>query len=748
MKTAATAFPNELLSYERERRHWTQEYVAEQIGAPDAKMVGKWERGIIVPTAHYRQKLTTLFGKSARELGLVQKKEIPFWNVPYRQNLFFTGRQQILEQLHETLHAQKTAAYTQPLAFSGLGGVGKTQTALEYAYRYGHEYHTVAWVRADSPEVLLADFAAIATLLHLPERDEHVQNLRVAAVKSWFAALARWLLIFDNIDDPAMVADFLPAPCAGHILLTTRASATGTLAHAFEVRPMEAIEGASFLLRRCKMHPQGTAPVDLFESDYSHARNIVHMLGGLPLAIDQAGAYIEETACGLASYRQLYQAQHQALLQWRGGFAGTSHPESVATTWSLSFEKILHTNLAATELLDLLAFLAPDAIPEEIITEGASELGPLLKATASNPLTFNSTIRDLRQFSLVQRDPETKTLAIHRLVQTITRDRMDRETRQLWAERAVQAVSRAFPRAEFERWGQCERCLPHALICAELIQEWQMRFPEAVQLLLRIGNYLRERAQFAQAEALYTQALALQESMTEQEDLSLAHSLQDLGTLYYYQSKYAQAESAFQRALAIREEKLGAEHPDVASSLNDLAVMCYYQGKYTQAELLHQRALRIRQQTVGLEHPDVAESLVSLGALYLRQGRYSEAEQLYLQALPIGEKCHGATHPAVAGILFNLASLYRHQQRYGEAESVCLRAITIWEQMGSDHPDVAHGLKALARIFIAQGQPGRAEPLYRRALNIFENALGPENPKVAETLKDLTQLRAISGEYA
>src|SRR5262249_15369220 len=132
MKTAATAFPNELLSYERERRHWTQEYVAEQIDAPDPKMVGKWERGIIVPTPHYRQKLTTLFGKSARALGLVRKGEIPFWNVPYRQNLFFTGREDLLEQLHANLSAQKTAAVTQPQALSGLGGVGKTQTATEF----------------------------------------------------------------------------------------------------------------------------------------------------------------------------------------------------------------------------------------------------------------------------------------------------------------------------------------------------------------------------------------------------------------------------------------------------------------------------------------------------------------------------------------------------------------------------------------------------------------------------------------
>src|SRR5260370_19932443 len=201
-------------------------------------MVGKWERGIIIPTAHYRQQLTTLFGKSARELGLVGKDEIPFWNVPYRRNLFFTGREDLLEHLHTALNAEKTAAFTHPQALSGLGGVGKTQIAIEYAYRYAHKYQTVVWMRADSAEVLTSDFAAIATLLNLPEKDEQAQSHRVTTLKSWFASRTRWLLAFDNVDDLSVVQDFLPVPCAGHILLTTRIRATTTLPPTIQFIPM------------------------------------------------------------------------------------------------------------------------------------------------------------------------------------------------------------------------------------------------------------------------------------------------------------------------------------------------------------------------------------------------------------------------------------------------------------------------------------------------------------------------------
>lgn len=746
MKTAATALPNELLSHEREQHHWTQEDVAEQIGAPDAKMVGKWERGIILPTAHYRQQLIMLFGKSARELGLVRKDEVPFWSVPYRQNLFFTGREDLLEHLHAELHAEKAVAFTQPLALSGLGGVGKTQTAIEYAYRYAHEYQTVAWMRADSAEVLTSNFAALATFLNLPEKDEQVLSQRIAAVKGWLAALTRWLLVFDNADDLSVVQDFLPAPCTGHVLLTTRTRATGTLAHSIEVEPMAVEDGASFLLRRCKILARSSAPSDLSDADYKQAKALAQTLGGLPLALDQAGAYIEETACGLAGYHQLYQTQRQALLQWRGELASTDHPDSVATTWSLSFERIQHSNAAAIELLCLFAFLAPDAIPEEMITDGASELGPTLQAVAADPLALNLAIRDLRKFSLVHRDPDAKILTIHRLVQLVLRDSMDSETQQLWSGRAVKAMSKVFPGAEFERWEACERYLPHALIGAELIQEWEMLFPEAARLLQRVGNYLRERAQYAQAETLYERALAIQESTPEQEDL--AQSLQDFGTMYYYQARYARAEFVWLHALTIREKILGEEHPDVAQSLNDLAVISFYQKKYAQAETLYQRAIRIRQQTIGWEHPGMAESLVGLAFLYFEQGKYTEAEPLYLRALSIDEKRLGREHPVLGSILLNLASLYRHQRRYAEAEPLVQRAIAVWEQTGRDHPDVAFGLRGLGRLYAAQGQYDRAEPLYQRALEILENALGPENRKVADALDDLVQLYSAQSQHA
>src|SRR5690348_1431789 len=276
---------NELLSYERERRHWTQEYVAEQIGAPDTKMIGKWERGITIPAPHYRQRLEVPFGKNVRELGIVRNKEIPFWSVPYRQNAFFTAREAILAQLHTTFTANDGTARL-PQALSGLGGVGKTQTALEYAYRYRRTYQIVAWLQAYSREALEAEFAALATLFNLPAKQEQDQKKMIQAVKQWFASLTRWLLIFDNADDLRLLGDFLPSPARGHILLTTRSQATGTIAQAVQVEPMTPDEGAYFLLRRAKCIALNTSQADVAEADLLLAREISQALGGLPLALD------------------------------------------------------------------------------------------------------------------------------------------------------------------------------------------------------------------------------------------------------------------------------------------------------------------------------------------------------------------------------------------------------------------------------------------------------------------------------
>ena len=630
------------------------------------------------------------------------------WNVPYPPNPFFIGQEALLTRLADTIK-------TQPQAISGLGGIGKTQMAVEYAYRHQQDYQAIFWVRADTHEALVSGFVALAELLNLLEKNERDQTVTMQAVMHWLRTNRGWLLILDNADDLSIVNSFLRSLLGGHILLTTRAHAVGPLAQHLEVETMGQNVGALFLLRRT-----GLIGLDAFlevvsTSERALAQKITEELGGLPLALDQAAAYIEETGCGLAGYQQVYQQRRMVLLKRRGKFSN-DYPSSVATTWTLSFEKIKQQNPSAADLLRCCALLHPDAIPEELFTNGARHLGSRLQRVARDALTFDDTARVLLAYSLIHRDPTTKTLSIHRLVQAVLLDAMPERQRLQWKARVVQAVNEVFPEVTFEEWTRCGRLLPHALACATRIEHEQISLPEAGDMLDKAGTYLRERAQYLEAESLLVRALSIREQQLGSEHPDTAKSLNSLAMLYRLQGKYEQAEPLYQRALSIREQKLGAEHPDTAKSLNGLAVLYRHQGKYEQAEPLYQRALSIREQQLGAEHLDTARSLNNLAELYRYQGKYEQAEPLYQRALSIKEKHLGAEHPSTALGLNTLASLYRHQGKYEQAESLYQRALSIREQhLGVDHPDTALSLNGLAHLYQQQGKYEQAESLYHCA---------------------------------
>jgi hypothetical protein len=395
------------------------------------------------------------------------------WNIPYPRNPFFLGRDAELVQIHHHLQAGQATAHSQPLAISGLGGIGKTQLALEYAYRYYQDYRIVLWAQAESAETLIASYIAIASLLQLPTNEGREQELTVQAVKAWLQTHRDWLLIFDNADELTIVQGFLPPSLGGHLLLTTRAIATGGLAHRLGVETLPPEQGALFLLRRATLLASDSTLEHIPTQEQQLAIHISQELGGLPLALDQAGAYLEETGMGLISYWHIYQQHRSTLLQARG-VLGTNHPEPVATTWSLSLQKVEQKKPAAAELLRLCAFLSPDAIPEEILVAGAAFLGPILAPVASDSFQLNQALEALRAYSLVHRNPAEKTLSIHRLVQAVLHDELQEIEQHTWANRAMLAINAAFPQAEQQNWAQCERLLMQAITGAQIVQRYQM----------------------------------------------------------------------------------------------------------------------------------------------------------------------------------------------------------------------------------------------------------------------------------
>ena len=658
------------------------------------------------------------------------------------RNPFFTGREQVLVQLQEALADRSRAA------LGGLGGVGKTQTAVEYTHRHFDEYAYMFWTTAHSREALVSGYGKIAALLNLPESKDKNQTVAVEAVKRWLSSNQRWLLILDNADDLTIVREFIPSGRNGHVVLTTRAQAVGGIARFVRIREMELDEGALFLLRRAEYIAE-EAPLDAAtEDDQARAKEITAQLDGLPLALDQAAAYIEATDCGLLGYLDLYRKHAPELLRQRGELAA-GHPDPVATTWALSFEKIEQANSTATELLKFCAFLHPDAIPEELFHEGAPELGPELEALVSDALAFNSAIAEILRYSLLRRDPNSRTLEIHRLVQAVLKQAMNDATQRQRAERAVRVVNRAFPEVEFSNWALCERLLPQAQTCAELVNQWGFEFPAAARLLNEAGDYLFERGRYADAKPVFERALTIRARALGPEHPHVASSLNSLAGLYNAQGQYGKAEPLYQRSLAILEKALGPEHPHVGSSLNNLAELYRIQGKYARAKPYYQRALVIKEKVLGPQHPQVVSSVNNLALLYQAMGDYVEAEPLYQRALVTLEKAVGPEHPSVASSLNNLAELYRIRGKYAKANPLFQRSLAIREKMlGPQHPDVAATLNNLAALYHNQGQFEKAASLYERARKILQQALGPDHASVAMSFNNLAELYKDMGDYA
>jgi hypothetical protein len=253
----------------------------------------------------------------------------------------------------------------------GLGGVGKTQLALEYAYRYGGAYRLVWWMRAEDPATLASDYAALAEPLQLPEHAAHDQTATVAAVRRWLERQDGWLLILDNAPAPSAVQPYLPRSTRGHVIITSRHFGWGGTARSLTVPVLPRDEAVQLLLQVTQ------------QADRTAAAAVAEILGDLPLALAQAAGYIEATGLTLAAYGARLHAHLAELL--RRGEVGPAYPATVATTWDLAFQALQESPPGAADLLRLCAFFAPEANPQALLRDDPSTLPVPLGAMAAAP---------------------------------------------------------------------------------------------------------------------------------------------------------------------------------------------------------------------------------------------------------------------------------------------------------------------------------------------------------------------------
>ncbi len=746
---------SELLRRFRERKQpkLTQLKLADALGV-NRQTVVAWERGDYPPKDRTRvvelaQTLQLSDQETATFLQAALFEPLTVWHVPHHRDPLFTGRKDVLQELFLLLKPGSTVALTQPQAINGLGGIGKTATAVEYVYSTRQEYHSIFWLQADSREILFSECVKLAHLLQLQEHLEQDQKLIIDAVRRWLRGHQRWLLILDNVEDFQMIQEFLPPGHRGNVLITTRAQDTGSLVQSHELKSMTQQEGMLFLSRRTKLLTQEDTPLDSIPAEQLAAlQHIWQEMEGLPLALDQAGAYMVETASTPVEYLKIYQQRRNDLLAERGQwFIG--HPASVVTTFFLCFEKIEQMNALATDILRMCAFLYAEAIPEELFLNGAHRLGTSLSSSITDPIDWNRAIATLRSYSLIHREGEPqKTLTVHRLVQAVLKDAMEKPTFRHWVRQAVLAVNSSFPSVNFQSWSQCERYISHTQVCAEYVLAENMQFVEAATLLNQGGYYLSERGRYREAEPLLRRAVSMYERLVGFHHPATARSMNNLAMLYEDMGRYEKAGPLYTQILALRRRLLGEEHSETSQSLNNLATFYMKQQRFAEAEPLLQAVVVSRSRIFGRSHASTLLGVNNLAACYAEQGKYEKAEPLYLEAVTFLEQKNGTDHPHTVTCVNNLGMLYAEQGKYAKAEPLLQRVLVFREQTaGPADSHTAMSLNNLGMLYAKQGKYAEAELLLERALAIYEQGVGIDHPDVLHVIENLVEAYKAVGKY-
>lgn len=467
--------------------------------------------------------------------------------------------------------------------------------------------------------------------------------------------------------------------------MTSRSQAWGSVATPLSVAVMERAESVELLLKRTG------------ETDEAAAEALADELGDLPLALEQAAAYVEQTGRSLLGYLELFRERRQEVLARVEPPA--DYPATVATTWELAFQEVEEASPVAADLLRLMAFLAPDDMPLSLLSEGEEHLPEPLKSVVADPLVGDDALAVLRRYSLVE--VAEKSLSVHRLVQAVMRDRLSEEERKRWVEAAVRLADAAFPldRDDPATWVGSSRLLPHAVAAAGHGEAFGVALETVAGLLNDVGGYLRLRANFGGAEAAQRRALAIGEAAHGADGPEVATYANNLGLVLRDQGDLEGARAHYERALAYHEAAYGPDHPAVAAGVNNLGRVLREQGDLEGARAHYERALAIVQDTRDPNHPEVAICANNLGRVLRDQDDLEGARAHFERALAIDEGVYGPDHPTVAVLINNLGDVLRAQGDLGGARAHFERALRIFQEfLGDEHPNtvtVRDNLRAL-----------------------------------------------------
>ncbi|UUU26388.1 FxSxx-COOH system tetratricopeptide repeat protein [Streptomyces sp. DSM 40750] len=689
-----------------------------------------------------------------------------------QRNVAFTGRRALIERLRDSLLAGTTAVL--PQALFGLGGVGKTQIALEYGYRFESDYDLIWWIKAADRTQIRQDLSALAGHLGVPVGgkdltavcDEVLDKLRRGTPHS------RWLLVYDNAEKPADLDGLVPVSGPGHhILITSRDPSWAERAARIEVDLFTREESVA-LLRR---YNEGL--------ESAEAARVAEELGDFPLAVSLAAASLQESAMPVDAYVEMLRTKMTDIL---GSQSAPDYPTSAAASWSL--ERLKTRTPAAAALLELCAFFGPDPIPRDLFSSRpALEMLERHDPSLSDPLLMSRLYGQTVRSGLAQADQRTDTLTMHRLIQHVLRDQLSTEKQAAMRERAHAVLGQANPKDpdESDNWNRYAMLLPHLWptmaeesdnlevrqwICdtvrylwrsgdsdtadrtaKRVLDSWLPRFGEDDSLVLRLrtelGNALRDQGRLQEAYDVTldvyeraSQILGEDHPYTLGAAMSLGSDLRSVG-------RYADAMKSDRETLRRTRRIFGDSHQRTLQAANNLAVSEFLSGNRQAARDTNREILQQRREIFGPDQRSTLNSATNYARDLRAAGRFREALKLIEETLKRSRRALGPDHLITFRASLGAAILYRRQGEYEQAYTLTNDTYELaLKQLGPEHPDTLAIATNLCADLYDRGESARGRELARETLDRYEHRFGSDHVFTLASCSNLAVLLRLTGE--
>lgn len=713
-----------------------------------------------------------------------------YFMVPFGRNENFIGRESILDEVLSKIPPEANKDDCQRTAIEGLGGIGKTQIALETAYRFREQYPncSIFWVPAIDTSSFENAYRSIGLKLGLKKvNDDNVDVKMLVKTALSHEDVGNWLLIIDSADDLKLqfadttLSEYLPFNRKGSILFTTR---NHKAVIDLDIPPKD-IMAISGMTDNEAMDLLRTGLKENQTRDEKNMKLLLEFLANLPLAIKQASSYMaSNTNVTVSEYLDFCQSNDDMIdLLSRdfedrhryGSIAKQQNP--IAKTWLISFQRISQHNPQATEYLKSLCLLAEKDIPLSLLPKVSK-----LKASEA--------IGTLIAYSFIMERKEPDSYDMHRLVRLAMRNWLQANGEwQDWTTKMTQQVAKEYPIPEHHNKGIWLRYLPHGQAILELqekstdlypilligmacaytllgkyneaeriyrqvleIREQVLgkEHPDTLDILPRLGQVLCKLGKYEMAVQMLQQTIEAMSERLGREHQSTLFSMGVLVDAFLGQEKLEEAEQITRQILELRNQMLGGEHPDTLGSMHDLATILHSQQNYKEAEQMYRQTLELQSRVLGGDHPETLSSMHNLAANLEKQKNHKEAEQMYRQVLELKGRVLGEEHPYTLSSMNNLAVLLHDQGNSREAEQICRLTLELQSQtLGREHPETLRCMNNLASFIQSQGNYKEAEQMFRQVLELQSRVLGRAHPDISACMGNLyknLERQGIDGE--